>query len=64
MKDNNKGRLQVFAGVGLLTAALLIHVGLNINPNNKTRQVAINDFKKITASKDLEEDRKDKRKGR
>jgi len=64
MKKVNKERLQIFAGVGLFTAALLIHLGLNVQPNAKTREVAINDYKGISASKDLEENREEKRKGR
>ena len=58
------GKLKLYAGVGLMTAALLMHLSLNLNPNTKTRQVAINDFKKVSVSKGIEEESKDKRKGR
>lgn len=64
MEKTTKQNLKIFAGVGLMTAALLIHLGLSLNPNNKTRQVVINDYKKITASKEVEESEKDKKKGR
>ena len=64
MDKTTKENLKIFAGVGLMTAALLIHLGLNLNPNNKTRQVVINDYKKITVSKEIEESEKDKKKGR
>lgn len=64
MDKTTKENLKIFAGVGLMTAALLLHLGLSLNPNNKTKNVVINDFKKITATKDLEESEKDKKKGR
>jgi len=64
MDKINKNRLQLYAGVGLMVTAVLIHLGLNLNPNTQNKQVAINDFKSISASKGLEEDTKDKRKGR
>lgn len=64
MDNTTKENLKIFAGVGIMTAALMLNIGLSLNPNNKTRNVAINDFKKIGATKDLEESEKDKKKGR
>lgn len=62
---NNKGNLQIYAGVGIMVFALAIHMGLNLNGNTKTREVAINDFKRIEAEKETTIDYdQDKRKGR
>ena len=59
-----KENLKIYAGVGLMTAALLVHLGLSLIPNNGPKNAIINDYKKITASKDAEENEKDKKKGR
>lgn len=62
MKNKN---LKLYAGVSIMTMALLIHMTMNLSNNTKTREVAINDFKQITSFKDLEENKTDsKKKGR
>ena len=61
----NKNNLKLYAGVGIMTMALLVHMSLNLKNNVRTREVAINDFKRITSIQDLEEDKSpDKKKGR
>ncbi|MBE6156873.1 MAG: hypothetical protein E7161_03910 [Firmicutes bacterium] len=60
----NRDKFKIYAGVGLMTVALLFHLAINLNPNNTNRQVAINDFKKISAAKGAEEDKTDKKRGR
>ena len=64
MDKTPRENLKIYAGVGLMIVALMLHMGLNLNPNNKTKSVAINDFKKIGTTKELEESEKDKKKGR
>ena len=63
MKD--KSNLKLYAGVGIMTMALLVHMSMSIKNNMQTREVAINDFQRITTMQDLEEDKRpDKKKGR
>ena len=60
----NKDKLLVYAGVGVMTMALMMHMGINISGNNKTHEVAIDNSQKIVVQSEIEENRDDKRKGR
>ena len=61
----NKGKIRLYSGVTLMVLALLTHMGLNVNENTKTKEAALNDFKKIEVAREPEEsDDKYKRKGR
>lgn len=58
-------KIQIYAGVSLMTFALLMHLGLNINNNSRTREVAFDNSQKIGNHQIMESDLdKDKRKGR
>lgn len=54
----NKRNIKIYAGVGVMTIALLMHMQMNINSNLKTREVAFNDFKEISIPKNNEEEKK------
>ena len=60
----NKDKFVLYTGVGVMTMALLMHMGININGNNKTHEVAMDNSQKIVVQSELEENRNDKRKGR
>jgi len=57
----NKSKMKIYAGVGIMTMALLMHMNMTISNNSKTREVAFNDFKEIVLPKN---DAENKRKGR
>ena len=54
----NKKNIKLYAGVGIMTIALLLHMNMSISSNSKTREVAFNDFKKIELPKNDEEVKK------
>lgn len=54
----NKRNIKIYAGVDIMTMALLLHIHMNISNNTKTREVAFNDFKKIELPKNDEEVKK------
>lgn len=60
----NKDKFVLYTGVGVMTMALLMHMGININGNNKTHEVAMDNSQKIVVQSELEENRNDKIKGR
>lgn len=60
----NKDKFVLYTGVGVMTMALLMHMGININGNNKTHEVVMDNSQKIVVQSELEENRNDKRKGR
>lgn len=57
----NKRKIKLYAGVGIMTAALLMHMNMSINNNSKTREIAFNDSQEIIISQN---DKEEKRKGR
>lgn len=59
----DKDKMRIFAGVSIMSMALLMHLGLNINPNTRTNEVVIDNSQKISSQFELEENSND-RKGR
>lgn len=59
-----KENIVMFAGASIMTLAILIQMGLNINPNNRNKTVYLNNSQKICAPKNDEENLQEKRKGR
>lgn len=57
----NKKSIKLYAGVSIMTLALLMHMNMNISGNSKTKEIAFNDFKQIEIPKN---DQEVKRKGR
>lgn len=53
-----KGKLKVYAGISLITIALVARMGLNVNENIEMRQVIINNDKKIETLRQPEVDKK------
>jgi len=53
-----KGKLKVYAGISLITIALVARMGLNVNENIEMRQVIINNDKKIETLRRPEVDKK------
>lgn len=58
---NRRKGLKIYAGVGIMTMALLMHMNMTIRGNSKTREVAFNDLQEIVIPKN---DTENKRKGR
>lgn len=59
-----KENIVMCAGASIMTLAILIQMGLNINPNNRNKTVYLNNSQKICAPKNDEENLHEKRKGR
>ena len=57
----NRKNIKLYAGVGILTLALMMHMGMNITNNQSAREVAFNDSKEIVVPKN---DQEFKKKGR
>jgi len=57
----NRKNIKLYAGVGIMTMALLLHMNMSISSNSKTREVAFNDVKEIVLPKN---DQEVKKKGR
>ena len=54
----NKRNIKLYAGVSIMTLALLMHMNMNISGNTKNKEVAFNDFKQIEIPKNNEEVKK------
>lgn len=57
-------KIRIYAGVSVMTLALMMHMGLNVNPNTRTNEVAIDNSQKIIVQRELEENPNDRRSGR
>lgn len=54
----NKRNIKMYAGVGIMAMALLLHVQMNISNNTKTREVIFDNAQKIELPKNDEEVKK------
>lgn len=54
----NKRNIKMYAGVGIMAMALLLHMQMNISNNTKTREVIFDNAQKIELPKNDEEVKK------